>query len=59
MDWLILRTVVEKEMRDALRNRWFLLYTGLFLVLSVAFATTAMSGSMLTGQPVLAERRRG
>lgn len=51
MDWVILRTVIEKEMRGALRNRWFLLYTGLFLILSVAFATTAMSGSTLTGQP--------
>lgn len=51
MDWMILRTVGEKEIRGALRNRWFLLYTGLFLILSVAFATTAMSGSMLTGQP--------
>ncbi|MCA9877723.1 MAG: ABC transporter permease subunit [Thermomicrobiales bacterium] len=51
MDWLILRTVGEKEIRAALRNRWFLLYTGLFLILSVAFATAAMSGSTLTGQP--------
>lgn len=51
MDWLILRTVAEKEIRAALRNRWFLLYTGLFLILSVAFATAAMSGSTLTGQP--------
>ena len=51
MDWMILRVVGEKEIRDALRNRWFLLYTGLFLVLSVAFSTAAMSGSSLTGQP--------
>ena len=51
MDWMILRIVGEKEIRDALRNRWFLLYTGLFLVLSVAFSTAAMSGSSLTGQP--------
>jgi Cu-processing system permease protein len=51
MDGMILRTVGEMEIRGALRNRWFLLYTGLFLVLSVAFSTTAMSGSTLTGQP--------
>ncbi|MFN8678288.1 MAG: ABC transporter permease subunit [Thermomicrobiales bacterium] len=51
MDWMILRTVAEKEIRAALRNRWFLLYTALFLVLSVAFSTAAMSGSSLTGQP--------
>lgn len=51
MDGMILRTVGEMEIRAALRNRWFLLYTGLFLVLSVAFSTAAMSGSTLTGQP--------
>lgn len=51
MDGMILRTVGEMEIRGALRNRWFLLYTGLFLVLSVAFSTAAMSGSTLTGQP--------
>lgn len=51
MDALILRTVGAKEVRAGLRNRWFLLYTALFLVLSVAFATVAIAGSTLTGQP--------
>lgn len=51
MDALILRTIGEKEVRAGLRNRWFLLYTALFLVLSVAFATVAVAGSTLTGQP--------
>lgn len=51
MDALILRTIGAKEVRAGLRNRWFLLYTALFLVLSVAFATVAIAGSTLTGQP--------
>lgn len=51
MDALILRTIGAKEVRAGLRNRWFLLYTALFLVLSVAFATVAVAGSTLTGQP--------
>lgn len=51
MDHMILRTIGGKEIRSGLRNRWFLLYTLLFLVLSVAFSTVAMSGSTLTGQP--------
>lgn len=51
MDPLILRTIGGKELRAGLRNRWFLLYTLLFLVLSVAFATVAIAGSTLTGQP--------
>ena len=51
MDALILRTIGAKEVRAGLRNRWFLLYTALFLVLSIAFATLAIAGSTLTGQP--------
>lgn len=51
MELTILGTIAAKEVRSALRNRWFLLYTVLFLVLSLAFATLAMSGSTLTGQP--------
>ncbi|MFN8590097.1 MAG: ABC transporter permease subunit [Thermomicrobiales bacterium] len=48
---MILRTIGGKEIRGGLRNRWFLLYTALFLVLSIAFSSVAMSGSTLTGQP--------
>ena len=51
MDALILRTIGAKEVRAGLRNRWFLLYTAIFLVLSIAFATVAVAGSTLTGQP--------
>ena len=31
-----LAIVAAKELRDAVRNRWFLLYAGIFMVLSVA-----------------------
>jgi Cu-processing system permease protein len=51
MELSMLGAIAAKEVRSALRNRWFLLYTVLFLVLSLAFATVAMSGSTLTGQP--------
>jgi Cu-processing system permease protein len=51
MDALIIGTIGAKEVRAGLRNRWFLLYTVLFLVLSIAFATVAIAGSTLTGQP--------
>ena len=51
MELSILGAIAAKELRAALRNRWFLLYTVLFLVLSLAFAAIAMSGSTLTGQP--------
>jgi Cu-processing system permease protein len=51
MDRVILRAIGEKEVRAGLRNRWFVLYTALFLVLSIAFSSVAMSGSTLAGQP--------
>jgi Cu-processing system permease protein len=51
MDRVILRAIGEKEVRAGLRNRWFVLYTALFLVLSIAFSSVAMAGSTLTGQP--------
>lgn len=51
MDHMILRAIGGKEIRSGLRNRWSLLYTLLFLILSIAFSTVAMSGSTLTGQP--------
>jgi Cu-processing system permease protein len=51
MELTILGAIAAKEVRTGLRNRWFLLYTLLFLVLSIAFSTVAMSGSVLTGQP--------
>ena len=36
-------------MRDALRNRWFLLYTISFVALSLAFSYMAMAGTGIVG----------
>ena len=38
-------TLAQKEMRDALRNRWFALYTIAFAGLSLALAWMALSGA--------------
>ncbi len=37
--------LAQKELRDALRNRWFILYALAFAVLSLALAWTALSGA--------------
>lgn len=41
--------LVRKELRDALRNRWFLLYTCAFGTLAVGLATLSQIGTGLTG----------
>jgi Cu-processing system permease protein len=42
-------TMAQKEMRDALRNRWFLLYTVAFVGLSLAFSSMALAGAGIAG----------
>jgi len=42
--------VAVKELRDAVRNRWFLLYAGIFTVLSVALSFLASLGSSAYGR---------
>lgn len=42
-------TLARKELRDALRNRWFLLYTVAFAALSLGLSALAMSGAGMTG----------
>lgn len=42
-------TIARKELRDALHNRWFLLYTLAFSGLSLGLSALAMSGSGMTG----------
>ena len=44
MNVAIIWTLAQKELGDALRNRWFLLYTIAFAGLSLALAWLAMSG---------------
>ncbi|MBW7885101.1 MAG: ABC transporter permease [Caldilineaceae bacterium] len=46
---LIMWTLAQKEMRDALRNRWFLLYTAAFIGLSLAFSYMALAGAGIAG----------
>ncbi|HXF61572.1 MAG TPA: ABC transporter permease [Caldilineaceae bacterium] len=42
-------TLAQKELRDALRNRWFLLYTLAFLALALGLSALSSSGAGLTG----------
>lgn len=42
--------VAAKELRDAIRNKWFLLYAGIFTVLSVALSFLSSLGSAAYGQ---------
>lgn len=41
--------LARKEIRDALRNRWFLLYAACFAALSLGLASVAMAGTGRTG----------
>ncbi|MCO5177591.1 MAG: hypothetical protein M9890_11580 [Thermomicrobiales bacterium] len=38
MDWSAVMTIAGREARAGLRNRWFILYAVVFLVLSVGFS---------------------
>jgi Cu-processing system permease protein len=42
-------TLSQKELRDALRNRWFILYTIAFAVLALAFSYLALASSGMVG----------
>jgi Cu-processing system permease protein len=42
-------TIAQKELRDALHNRWFVLYTIAFVGLALAFSYMAMAGAGITG----------
>lgn len=45
MDFENVLTLIQKELRDAFRNRWFLLYAVAFAALSLALAWFSMSGA--------------
>lgn len=45
----IIWTLAQKELRDALRNRWFLLYTVAFAVLALAFSYLSLAGAGIAG----------
>ncbi len=49
MSWTIIWVLAQKELRDALRNRWFVLYTAAFMVLALAFSYLALAGAGMVG----------
>jgi Cu-processing system permease protein len=49
MDAAVIWTIAQKELRDALRNRWFLLYTVAFIALALAFSYLALAGAGIIG----------
>jgi Cu-processing system permease protein len=49
MDMLIIWTLARKELRDALHNRWFVLYTLAFAGLALAFSYVALAGAGIVG----------
>ena len=42
-------TIARKEIRDSLRNRWFLLYTGAFAAVSLGLSSLSLVGTGFTG----------
>ena len=49
IEWTNVFILARKELRDAHRNRWFVLYTATFASLSLALAWMAMSGLGTSG----------
>lgn len=49
MDFENILTLVEKEIRDSFRNRWFILYSVVFALLALALSFLALSGSSFLG----------
>lgn len=45
IDLANITVLIQKEIRDALRNRWFILYAVAFAILSLALAWMAVSGA--------------
>ena len=49
MEMRIVWILAKKELGDALRNRWFVLYTVAFVALSLAFSYLALAGAGMVG----------
>ncbi|GIV67579.1 ABC transporter permease [Caldilinea sp.] len=49
MNITVIWTLAQKELRDALRNRWFLLYTAAFVGLSLALSYMSLAGAGIAG----------
>jgi Cu-processing system permease protein len=59
MDRRIVIAIASREARGGLRNRWFLLYAAVFMLLIVAFSWVALSGSDVAGQAGFARTSAG
>ena len=51
MERSVIAAIAARDVRSGVRNRWFMLYAIVFILLSVGFSMLAMGGSTLTGQP--------
>jgi Cu-processing system permease protein len=51
MERSVITAIAARDIRSGVRNRWFMLYAVVFILLSVGFSMLAMGGSTLTGQP--------
>ena len=49
MQFSTIWTLAQKEMHDALRNRWFVLYTAAFVALALAFSYMSLAGAGIAG----------
>ena len=49
MDAANVLTLAQKELRDSLRNRWFLLYAVAFSVLALALSYLSLAGAARVG----------
>lgn len=45
IDWRVITTLARKEIRDSLRNRWFILYSVAFTVLATALSYLSLAGT--------------
>ena len=45
----IIWTLAQKELRDALHNRWFVLYTLAFIGLALALSYMSLAGAGISG----------
>jgi len=59
MDRTVVIAIATREARGGLRNRWFLLYAAVFVLLIVAFSWVTLSGTDVTGQAGFARTSAG
>jgi len=50
MNWSTIAAIAGRDARAGVRNRWFMIYATIFVVMIVAFSWVALAGSDLTGQ---------